>query len=137
VLELHGSTRDIYCLECARHFGIDELHEMLLKQNPPPCPSCGGMLRPAVVFFGEELPEDVLEEATEKSMNCDLMIAIGSSLVVYPAALLPERAKRSGARLVIINHDPTPLDEIADLVINASAAEVLAEAARAAGQENR
>ena len=125
VLELHGSTRDIYCLECGRHFTIDELHEMLIRQNPPPCAHCGGMLRPAVVFFGEGLPRDVLEEATEDAMKCDLMIAIGSSLVVYPAALLPERAKRSGARLAIINHDPTPLDEIADLVISASAAEVL------------
>jgi NAD-dependent deacetylase len=128
VLELHGSTRDIYCLDCGRHFTIDQLHEMLIRQNPPPCTHCGGMLRPAVVFFGEGLPEDVLEEATEEAMKCDLMIVIGSSLVVYPAALLPERAKRSGAKLAIINRDPTPLDVIADIVINDSAGEVMAEA---------
>jgi len=128
VLELHGTTRDIYCLQCGKHYGIDELHEMLLRNNPPPCTNCAGMLRPAVVFFGESLPEDVLEEATDEAAKSDLMLAIGSSLVVYPAAWLPERAKRSGAKLAIINRDPTPLDEIADLVINASAADVLASA---------
>jgi NAD-dependent deacetylase len=86
------------------------------------------MLRPAVVFFGESLPEGVLEEAIAEATHCDLMLAVGSSLVVYPAAWLPERAKQGGARLAIINRDATPLDFIADLVINASAAAVLAAA---------
>jgi len=125
VLELHGSTRKIYCLNCGARYTIDDVHELLKKSNPPPCPNCGGMLRPDVVFFGESLPEDTLARATEESENCDLMLAIGSSLVVYPAAWLPQRAKESGARLAIINRGSTPLDSIADVVISASAGEAL------------
>ena len=128
VLELHGNTRNIYCLGCGARYTIDDVHEMLKKSNPPPCPRCSGMLRPDVVFFGESLPEDTLARATEESENCDLMLAVGSSLVVYPAAWLPERAKKSGAGLAIINRGPTPLDSIADIVVDASAGEVLSAA---------
>jgi NAD-dependent deacetylase len=77
------------------------------------------------VSFGQELPADVWQEAMQLSRQCDLFLALGSSLVVYPAAQLPETAKRSGARLVIINRDPTPMDEVADLVINASIGETM------------
>lgn len=128
VLELHGNTRRIYCLGCAMNYTVDQVHELLKEKNPPPCSYCGGMLRPDVVFFGESLPERVLASAIEESEECDLMLAVGSSLVVYPAAWLPERAKKSGARLVIINRGETPLDHIADLVIDAPAGEVLGAA---------
>ena len=91
------------------------------------CVECGGTLKPEVVFFGESLPMAVLEEAIELSRGCDLFLAIGSSLVVQPAASLPVMTKHEGARVVLINKDPTPLDGIADIVVHDSASEVLSD----------
>ncbi len=92
------------------------------------CPSaddCGGILKPDVIFFGEALPEETLQEATRHARRCDLLIVVGSSLVVYPAAYMPLYAKQSGAKLVIVNLTPTPSDRIADVVIHDSAGEVM------------
>ena len=91
----------------------------------PDCPECGGRLKHATISFGQMLPPDVLMEATRWSREADLMLAIGSSLVVTPAADLPRIAKERGARLVIINRDPTPLDSIADATLRGSIGETL------------
>jgi NAD-dependent deacetylase len=125
VLELHGNTRRILCLECQKEYSIDEIFQMLEIQLPPTCSDCNGTLKPDVVFFGESLPLTTLEEAIKATNECDLFLAIGSSLVVQPASSLPLMAKEKGALLVIINKDPTPLDSNADIVFHTSASEIL------------
>ena len=127
VLELHGNTRTFACVHCQQSYGLADIHDLLQTAFPPACQSCGGLIKPAVVMFGEALPSDVLQEAEAQSSTCDLFLAIGSSLVVQPAASLPVVAKRSGAGLVIVNKDATRLDSMADLVIHGSAAQVLQE----------
>jgi NAD-dependent deacetylase len=127
VIELHGTTRIIYCMDCGREYAMEEIYPKLRKELPPKCEECVGMLRPAVVFFGEMLDPDVLNLAYQAAGKSDLLISIGSSLVVYPAADIPIQAKQSGAALIIINRDPTPMDHLADYVINEKAGEVLPE----------
>jgi NAD-dependent deacetylase len=125
VIELHGTTKSYYCLSCSKRFDFDTVYAMAEKANPPPCSDCQGMIRPDVVFFGESLKTDVLRSAFEKAQQCDFILAVGSSLVVYPAADIPVQAKRAGAKLVIINKDPTPLDSAADYVLREASGEVL------------
>jgi NAD-dependent deacetylase len=126
VLELHGTARQAACLDCTARFDIEPLvARFLADDRVPDCPACGGRLKHATISFGQMLPPDVLMEATRSSRNADLMLAIGSSLVVTPAADLPRVAKERGAKLVIINRDPTPLDSIADEVLHGSIGETL------------
>lgn len=125
VIELHGTTKSYYCLSCSKQFNFDTVYSMAEKANPPPCSDCQGMIRPDVVFFGESLKTEVLRSAFEKAQQCDFILAVGSSLVVYPAADIPVQAKRAGAKLVIINKDPTPLDSVADYVLREASGEVL------------
>jgi len=126
VLELHGTARQAACLDCAARFDIEPLvAQFLADDRVPPCPDCGGRLKHATVSFGQMLPPDVLMEATRWSREADLLLAIGSSLVVTPAADLPRVAKQRGTRLVIINRDETPLDSLADAVLRSSIGEVL------------
>ena len=125
VLELHGNTRLISCLNCKKQHTMDEVYSRLETQLPPLCSECGGILKPEVVFFGESLPVTVLEEAVNITNECDLFFTIGSSLIVQPAASLPLMAKEKGAKLVIINKDATPLDTFADIVFHTTASEVL------------
>jgi NAD-dependent deacetylase len=116
VLELHGTAREVACLGCAARFPADPWVQQFEEQDQvPDCPECGGLLKHATISFGQSLDEQVLESAIAASRSCDLVIALGSSLVVEPAASLPRLAKQSGAALVIINRDPTPLDSIADV----------------------
>lgn len=129
VLELHGNTRRIICLQCHRQYAMEEVYQLLATRLPPACTACSGTLKPDVVFFGERLPADVLQKAIVEVQACDLFLVVGSSLVVQPAAGLPVAAHRNGARVVIINRDPTPLDRIADLVFHERAAEVLSAVA--------
>jgi NAD-dependent deacetylase len=124
VVELHGSTRKIFCMNCDKTYSMDEVYKKLQKKLPPRC-SCGGILKPGTVLFGEPLPQHVLEIAMFAAKNCDMFLVLGSSLVVYPAASIPIIAKKNGATLVIVNIDPTPLDDTADLVINECASKVL------------
>jgi NAD-dependent deacetylase len=127
VWELHGTAREVSCLSCARRWDADMWVQRFLSDGQAPdCPDCGGPLKHATVSFGQALPETVLEDAGELAQQCDLFLALGSSLVVYPAAGLPELAQRSGARLVIINREPTPLDELAGVVLRAGLGETLA-----------
>jgi NAD-dependent deacetylase len=100
---------------------------MLEKVFPPVCTTCGGTLKTEVVFFVGMLSREVLDEAFEESGKCDIMIAIGSSLVVYPAAQIPSIAKSNGARLIIVNFEPTPYDRIADFVFHGKAGDILPE----------
>ncbi len=125
VIELHGTSRTIFCIDCSAEFSVDETFSFLETECPPKCPKCKGILRPAVVFFGESLNPQVLSIAFKEAEQCDFILAVGSSLVVYPAADIPARAKQSGATLVIINKDKTPLDHFADYVINDEAGKVL------------
>jgi NAD-dependent deacetylase len=118
VLELHGTARQAACLSCADRFDIAPLvAEFLQNDRVPECPNCGGLLKHATISFGQSLPADVLMEAGRLSRAADLMLAIGSSLVVTPAANLPVIAKEHGARLVIINRDSTPIDFRADAIL--------------------
>ncbi|MGA6927277.1 MAG: Sir2 family NAD-dependent protein deacetylase [Desulfosarcina sp.] len=126
VVELHGNTRRVKCLKCRSDYSMDEVFGMLELQLPPLCPDCRGTLKPDVVFFGEPMPTDALEQALTASRECDLFLVIGSSLVVQPAASLPAIAKQNGARLIIINKDPTPLDGVADMVVHTLASTALA-----------
>lgn len=126
VLELHGNLRWVRCLDCSRRWPLQALPgrgDPL--DEPPACARCGGILKPDVVFFGETLPEATLEEATRRASGCDLMLVIGSSLAVYPAAYMPLYARQAGARLIVINLTTTPADRFADVVIRGSAGEVM------------
>ncbi|MFH0726008.1 MAG: NAD-dependent deacylase [Pseudomonadota bacterium] len=125
VLELHGNTRRIFCLNCGIDYTMTSVFTMLSTQLPPKCGECGGALRPGVVFFGESLPAAVLDEAVKETEACDLFLVVGSSLVVQPAAGLPVMAKRNRAKVVIVNREPTPLDTMADLVMHSTASDVL------------
>jgi NAD-dependent deacetylase len=124
VIELHGNTMKISCMDCGKTITIDEAYERLKTELPPRC-ECGGALKPNVVFFGEQLPQDALMEAQSAAESCDAFLVVGSSLVVHPAAQLPVVAKQNGASLIIVNVDPTPFDGLADVVINEKAAEIL------------
>jgi len=125
VLELHGNTRRFFCMECGETTGMEDVYKQLEVHLPPACDTCGGLLRPDVVFFGESLDPSVLDTAVRETETCDLFLAIGSSLVVHPAASLPVTAGMHHAAVVIINKDPTPLDSEADLVFRENATEVL------------
>jgi len=126
ILELHGTALYVSCLSCKKRYDRDEIQERVRQgQKAPRCDVCGGFLKPATISFGQPMPERETEEAYRRSASCDLFIVVGSSLVVQPAASMPLIAKRSGARLVIINRDETPLDDIADLVIRSQAGAVM------------
>lgn len=127
VLELHGNMRRIRCLDCGGRYALEVLEDRLEGEMPPSCPDCGGLLKPDVVLFGESLPEETLQEAIRQTRSCDCFLAIGSSLVVQPAASLPAMAKQAGARLIIVNKEETPLDAMADLLARDSASSALAE----------
>jgi len=125
VIELHGTTRTIICMDCSRKYTIGEAFTKLERQIPPLCTKCRGILRPDVIFFGEMLDPEILRDAYTAAVSCDFLLAVGSSLVVYPAADIPLKAKQAGAKLAIINIDSTPLDSAADYVINDAAGKVL------------
>lgn len=127
VIELHGTTRIIHCVDCSQEYVFDDVFALLEKELPPLCKKCRGILRPAVVFFGESLDPEVLQLAYDEVNSCDFLLAVGSSLVVYPAADLPVRAKQAGAMLAIVNIDPTPLDDMADFIIHGQAGRVLSD----------
>ena len=126
VVELHGNGTYATCLSCGlRHELADVRREFESTGRAPVCRSCGGMVKSATISFGQSMPEAAMRKARELTLGCDLFLAIGSSLVVYPAAGFPVLAKRNGARLVIINREPTELDSIADLVIPGEIGQVL------------
>jgi NAD-dependent deacetylase len=126
VLELHGTSRSCLCLECDARFDPDDIQKRLeAGVEIPLCDHCGGIVKSATISFGQPLPADVLAEAFDLSMNTDLVLALGSSLVVEPAASIPLQAKNNGAHLVIINNTETSLDRLADVVIHEPIGETL------------
>jgi NAD-dependent deacetylase len=126
VFELHGNMNWVLCLNCHSRYPLPEIRKRLdLASGPPYCEKCSGILKPDVVFFGEALPSLVLNNAIRHSRECDLLIVVGSSLVVYPAAYMPVYAKSAGARVVIVNLTSTEYDMMADEVINQKAGEVM------------
>ena len=126
VLELHGNMQWAVCLGCGRRYPFAQIKARLDEgEEVPDCEACHGILKPDAVFFGESLPAKVLEEATSRSCSSDLFIVIGSTLIVYPAALMPIYAVNSGAKLVIINLTPTPMDKKAAVLIRAKAGEAV------------
>jgi NAD-dependent deacetylase len=127
VVELHGNTTYAICLGCARRYDIAWVRERFAAQDrAPDCSACGGHIKTATVSFGQAMPEAAMRRAEALAKTCDLFIAIGSSLVVWPAAGVPLTAKRAGARLVILNREPTEFDDVADLVIRADIGQTLA-----------
>ena len=125
VFELHGNMKWVRCMSCDKRFPMEDILQRLKKEEVPDCESCNGILKPDGVFFGEALPQKTLNDAINHSRDCDLMIVIGSTLVVYPAAYMPAYAKESGAKLVIINLSATPMDQQATVVIRAKAGETM------------
>lgn len=119
ILEIHGNSTYATCLDCNAHHELDYARQAIeATGKAPTCRACGGLIKAAVISFGQAMPQDKMQKAIEDAGRCDLFIVIGSSLVVYPVASLPEIASRSGAELVIINRDSTPYDGMADLVIH-------------------
>ena len=126
IFELHGTIHVARCLECGHSTPMQEqLDRVRGGEADPPCTECRGIQRSATVAFGQSLDPDVLEAALEASRRCDLFLAIGTSLTVQPAASLCGYAQRAGARLVIVNAEPTPLDDRADAVLRGSIGEIL------------
>jgi NAD-dependent deacetylase len=126
VIELHGTIKWVLCLECGRKYPREEIQARLdAGTKVPRCDSCGGIMKPTTVSFGQPMPERETQQAMATAANCDLFLSAGSSLVVYPAAQMPLIAKQSGARLVIVNLTPTPHDQYADIVINEKTGPVL------------
>ncbi len=125
VFELHGNMRWVRCLGCNVRFPMEEVLKRVSMEGVPDCTLCQGILKPDAVFFGEALPRAVLTAAASYSRNCDLFVVIGSTLVVYPAAYMPMYAIEAGAKLVIVNLTPTPMDTYASVVIRAKAGEVM------------
>lgn len=130
VIELHGNGTYAKCVACGIRYEIDPIREAFERdERVPYCESCGAPVKAATISFGQSMPEDAMRNAEAETLASDLFLAVGSSLVVYPAAGFPLLAKRNGAKLVILNRDPTDLDDCADLVINSEIGPILGEVA--------
>ena len=119
VVELHGNTTYALCLDCTQRYELAWVRTRMEAGNgcAPDCPDCGGFIKTATISFGQAMPDAAMRRARELTLSCDLFLAIGSSLVVWPAAGFPLMAKQNGAHLVIVNREPTDFDDIADLVV--------------------
>jgi NAD-dependent deacetylase len=120
VIELHGNATYASCLDCGHRHELEPIRKAFLGSGKLPlCAKCDGIVKTATISFGQAMPEIPMARAQDETMSCDLFIVLGSSLVVYPAAGFPQIAKRKGAKLVILNRDPTDQDDDADVVIHA------------------
>jgi NAD-dependent deacetylase len=117
IVELHGNTTYATCLDCANRYEIAALRNFFERDGDVPDCQCGGYIKAATISFGQAMPEEAMQRAAEATLNCDLFLVLGSSLVVYPAAGFPLMAKRNGAKLAILNRSPTDQDDYANLVI--------------------
>jgi NAD-dependent deacetylase len=118
VIEVHGTVREAECLACGLRTPMAEvLARVEAGESDPPCAGCGGIQKSATISFGQALKQDVLDAAVRAARSCDLFLAVGSSLTVHPVAGLCLEAVEAGARLVIVNAEPTPYDELADAVL--------------------
>lgn len=126
VLELHGSGETASCVNCGKTVDGVAVHEIVKSGTiPPRCTHCEGLIKPNVILFSEPLPNDVFVEARRQVLVADLLIIVGSSLSVYPAAALPLLAGQTRTKIIIVNDEPTPMDQIADIVLNGKAGEIL------------
>jgi NAD-dependent deacetylase len=119
IIELHGNGSYATCLECAERYELDWVRDRFNTSGgmAPDCPACSGPVKSATISFGQAMPEEQMRRAEAATLSCDLFLVVGSSLVVWPAAGFPAMAKRNGARLVILNREPTDFDQISDLVV--------------------
>jgi NAD-dependent deacetylase len=121
VIEIHGTMREVVCMECGERAPMERaLARVRAGEDDPPCRSCGGILKSATISFGQALVEGDLIRARDAALRCDLMLAIGSTLSVYPVAGVVPVAKEVGARVVIVNAQPTAMDDLADAVLRGS-----------------
>jgi NAD-dependent protein deacetylase/lipoamidase len=125
VIELHGNTTYAHCLDCGHRYEIEEMRTRFDQRRSLDC-ACGGFIKTATVSFGQAMPEDAMQRAEELTKRCDLFLAVGSSLVVWPAAGFPLMAKRNDAALVIVNREQTEFDAIADLTVRDDIGDVFA-----------
>jgi len=126
VIELHGNATRAICLSCEREVSLEAIEaEFHQSGRVGPCSACGGIVKTATISFGQMMPEEPMRRAEEETLACDLFIVLGSSLTVYPAAGFPSLAFENGAKLVIVNQQPTDMDAVADLVIHAGIGETM------------
>lgn len=129
VVELHGNATYARCLSCGARYELNELREQFRSDGEvAPCRACGGLVKTATISFGQSMPESEMAKAQQLVEACDLLIVLGSSLTVYPAAGFPQYAKQRGASLAIVNRDATDQDHLADLVIHESIGDVMSAA---------
>jgi len=129
IVELHGNATYASCLSCGARYELAQLREEFNRSSSVnPCSRCGGLLKTATISFGQSMPEDQMLKAQQFTEACDLLIVLGSSLTVYPAAGFPQYAKQLGAGLVIVNREPSDQDALADLVIHEAIGEVMQRA---------
>ena len=128
ITEIHGNASYASCLDCETRYELRPIKKVFLENGAVPyCDSCGGIIKTATISVGQSMPEEGMQIAQRKTLGCDLFITIGTSLVVYPAAGFPKLAKEIGAKLVIINNEPTDLDPIADLVVHEQIGKVFSD----------
>jgi len=126
VIEIHGTSREVVCLSCGERAPMERaLARVRAGEVDPPCRSCGGILKSATISFGQGLVQKDLERAGDAARRCDLMMAIGTKLSVYPIAGVVPVAKEAGARVVIMNAEPTEMDSLADAVLRGSISALL------------
>jgi len=127
VIELHGNASYATCLECGLRYELDDLRAPFVDRGViPRCGDCGGIVKTATISFGQPMPPEPMARAEAATLACDLFVVLGSSLVVFPAAGFPLLAKRNGAKLVIVNREPTDQDAFADLVLHEEIGVVMA-----------
>lgn len=130
VIELHGNAIEVKCMSCGKYWAREVIQKRVDQGDKAPiCDECEGYLKPATISFGQSMPVDAMEQAEYHSRNCDLLVAMGSSLVVQPAATMPLLAKAGGAKLAIVNLENTPYDGEADLVVLGKTGEVMSQVA--------
>jgi NAD-dependent deacetylase len=128
IIEIHGTAFSVSCLSCGKSYDRDDIQERISSGvKVPYCDDCSGILKPDTISFGQAMPQDKMAQAMTHARECDLCIVLGSSLVVYPAASVPVNAVESGAKLMIINRDETPLDSTAELVVHESVSQALGD----------
>ncbi|MGH9290783.1 MAG: SIR2 family NAD-dependent protein deacylase [Acidimicrobiales bacterium] len=126
VVEVHGTMHKVVCMSCGERAPMERaLERVRAGEDDPPCRSCGGILKSATISFGQNLVAEDLQRAMEAARRCDLMLAVGSTLAVYPVADMVPVARMAGARIVIVNAEETAMDDLADAVIRGAIGEVL------------
>jgi len=125
VIELHGNAGRISCTRCSAEYATERIVDRIAQQDVPTCDKCGGSLKPDVILFGEPLPKKAFDQALRKMRSADVLLAVGTSLEVYPAASFPEIAKKSGAKIISIDSERTSWDDLCDYKVNGPAGEIL------------